>query len=122
MPLSIPEDLLAYQVEQLSVTGLYTSVCQLGTLGASNMCRVTLQDKPMGHANCLKGKTFVITGTLDSLYRNEAEDYIKRHSGRVTGSVSGTKSSVPVGENSGNSNVNQVSLQPVWSAACLRQQ
>ena len=122
MPLSIPEDLLACQIEQLSVTGLYTSVCQLGTLGASNICRVTLQDKPMGHANCLKGQTFVITGTLDSLYRNEAEDYIKRHSGRVTGSVSGKTSFLLVGENSGNSKVNQVSLQPLWFAACLRQQ
>lgn len=67
-----------------------------------------MQDKPLGHSNCLKGKTFVITGTLDSLYRGEAEDYIKRHSGRVTGSVSGKTDFVVVGENSGNSKVNQV--------------
>lgn len=65
------------------------------------------QDKPLGHSNCLKGKTFVITGTLDSLYRGEAEDYIKRHSGRVTGSVSGKTNFLLVGENSGNSKVNQ---------------
>lgn len=63
--------------------------------------------KPLGHPNCLKGKTFVITGTLDSLYRGEAEDYIKRHSGRVTGSVSGKTDFLVVGENSGNSKVNQ---------------
>lgn len=67
-----------------------------------------MQDKPLGHHNCLKGKTFVITGTLDSLYRGEAEDYIKRHSGRVTGSVSGKTDFLLVGENSGNSKVNQV--------------
>jgi replication factor C subunit 1 len=66
-----------------------------------------IQDKPLGHPNCLKGKTFVITGTLDSLYRGEAEDYIKRHSGRVTGSVSGKTDFLLVGENSGNSKVNQ---------------
>ncbi|KAL3132947.1 hypothetical protein ABBQ38_006860 [Trebouxia sp. C0009 RCD-2024] len=65
------------------------------------------KDKPMGHHNCLKGKTFVITGTLDSLYRGEAEDYIKRHSGRVTGSVSGKTDFLVVGENSGNSKVHQ---------------
>ncbi|DBA97121.1 TPA: hypothetical protein ACH3X1_014891 [Trebouxia sp. C0004] len=65
------------------------------------------KDKPLGHPNCLKGKTFVITGTLDSLYRGEAEDYIKRHSGRVTGSVSGKTDFLLVGENSGNSKVNQ---------------
>ncbi|DBB08930.1 TPA: hypothetical protein ACH3X3_007571 [Trebouxia sp. C0006] len=65
------------------------------------------KDKPLGHPNCLKGKTFVITGTLDSLYRGEAEDYIKRHSGRVTGSVSGKTDFLLIGENSGNSKVNQ---------------
>ncbi|KAJ4958995.1 hypothetical protein NE237_026106 [Protea cynaroides] len=32
--------------------------------------------------------TFVISGTLDSLEREEAEDLIKRHGGRVTGSIS----------------------------------
>ena len=68
----------------------------------------SMQDRPLGHPNCLKGKTFVITGTLDSLYRGEAEDYIKRHSGRVTGSVSGKTDFLLVGENSGNSKVNQV--------------
>lgn len=62
----------------------------------------------MGHPNCLKGKTFVITGTLDSLYRAEAEDYLKRHSGRVTGSVSGKTNFLLVGEGSGNSKVTQV--------------
>ncbi|MCJ1304247.1 hypothetical protein MMC08_007059, partial [Hypocenomyce scalaris] len=65
------------------------------------------KEKPLGHPNCLKGKTFVITGTLDSLYRGEAEDYIKRHSGRVTGSVSGKTDFLLVGENSGNSKVTQ---------------
>ncbi|DBA70377.1 hypothetical protein WJX79_010688 [Trebouxia sp. C0005] len=65
------------------------------------------KDKPLGHPDCLKGKTFVITGTLDSLYRGEAEDYIKRHSGRVTGSVSGKTDFLLVGENSGNSKINQ---------------
>ena len=76
----------------------------------------------MGHANCLKGKTFVITGTLDSLYRGEAEDYIKRHSGRVTGSVSGKTHFLLVGQNSGNSKVNQVwpcSMPMAFCIACL---
>ncbi|KAI3984985.1 hypothetical protein MKX01_004753 [Papaver californicum] len=43
---------------------------------------------PEGAPHCLAGKTFVISGTLDSLEREEAEDLIKRHGGRVTGSVS----------------------------------
>ncbi|XP_050368525.1 replication factor C subunit 1 isoform X2 [Argentina anserina] len=46
------------------------------------------KEVPEGDPNCLAGLTFVISGTLDSLEREEAEDLIKRHGGRVTGSVS----------------------------------
>ncbi|KAM7259826.1 hypothetical protein ACFE04_015567 [Oxalis oulophora] len=46
------------------------------------------KDVPEGAPDCLAGLTFVISGTLDSLEREEAEDLIKRHGGRVTGSVS----------------------------------
>ncbi|GBG80878.1 hypothetical protein CBR_g31434 [Chara braunii] len=43
---------------------------------------------PEGDETCLKGLTFVISGTLDSLEREEAEVLIKSHGGRVTTSVS----------------------------------
>ncbi|ONK76241.1 uncharacterized protein A4U43_C03F25480 [Asparagus officinalis] len=46
------------------------------------------REVPEGAPECLAGLTFVISGTLDSLEREEAEDLIKRHGGRVTGSVS----------------------------------
>lgn len=46
------------------------------------------KEVPEGAPDCLNGLTFVISGTLDSLEREEAEDLIKRHGGRVTGSVS----------------------------------
>lgn len=46
------------------------------------------KEVPEGAPNCLAGLTFVISGTLDSLEREEAEDLIKRHGGRITGSVS----------------------------------
>ncbi|XP_021756204.1 replication factor C subunit 1-like isoform X2 [Chenopodium quinoa] len=46
------------------------------------------KEVPEGSPDCLAGLTFVISGTLDSLEREEAEDLIKRHGGRVTGSVS----------------------------------
>ncbi|KAJ9189320.1 hypothetical protein P3X46_000630 [Hevea brasiliensis] len=46
------------------------------------------KEVPEGALACLAGLTFVISGTLDSLEREEAEDLIKRHGGRVTGSVS----------------------------------
>eukprot|EP00252_Welwitschia_mirabilis_P003820 TRINITY_DN1388_c0_g1_i1.p1 TRINITY_DN1388_c0_g1~~TRINITY_DN1388_c0_g1_i1.p1 ORF type:complete len:950 (-),score=248.13 TRINITY_DN1388_c0_g1_i1:318-3167(-) len=46
------------------------------------------KEVPVGAENCLSGLTFVISGTLDSLEREEAEDLIKSYGGRVTGSVS----------------------------------
>ncbi|XP_022957868.1 replication factor C subunit 1 isoform X1 [Cucurbita moschata] len=46
------------------------------------------KEVPEGAPDCLAGLTFVISGTLDSLEREEAEDLIKRHGGRITGSIS----------------------------------
>ncbi|KAJ0261308.1 Replication factor C subunit 1 [Hirschfeldia incana] len=46
------------------------------------------KEVPEGTPDCLARLTFVISGTLDSLEREEAEDLIKRHGGRVTGAVS----------------------------------
>ncbi|XP_030960555.1 replication factor C subunit 1-like isoform X3 [Quercus lobata] len=46
------------------------------------------KEVPEGAPECLAGLTFVISGTLDSLEREEAEDLIKRHGGRITGSIS----------------------------------
>ncbi len=54
------------------------------------------------------GKTFVISGVLDSLYRNEAEDLIKAHGGRVTSAVSGKTTFLLAGQNSGRSKWNEV--------------
>lgn len=49
----------------------------------------------------LKGKTFVITGTLDSLSRDEAKEKIKALGGKVTESVSKQTSYVVVGTDPG---------------------
>jgi len=46
------------------------------------------KEVPEGAPDCLAGLTFVISGTLDSLEREEAGDVIKRYGGRVTGSIS----------------------------------
>uniref|UniRef100_A0A0E0MGH2 Replication factor C subunit 1 n=2 Tax=Oryza punctata TaxID=4537 RepID=A0A0E0MGH2_ORYPU len=46
------------------------------------------KEVPEGASDCLTGLTFVISGTLDSLEREEATDLIKRYGGRVTGSIS----------------------------------
>jgi DNA ligase (NAD+) len=49
----------------------------------------------------LAGKTFVVTGTLPNLKRNEAEALIQNAGGKVTGSVSAKTSYVVVGEEAG---------------------
>lgn len=52
-------------------------------------------------SNALAGMTFVLTGTLPTLTRSEAEVLIAQHGGRVTGSVSQKTSYVVVGAEPG---------------------
>ena len=47
------------------------------------------------------GLTFVVTGTLPTLSRKEATEFIERRGGRVTGSVSRSTNFVVVGESPG---------------------
>jgi replication factor C subunit 1 len=61
------------------------------------------KDLPLGDPKCLEGKSFVITGQLDSLDRSEAEDFICRHGGLVRTSVSAKTSYLVVGEEPGQS-------------------
>lgn len=49
----------------------------------------------------LSGLTFVITGSLEGLSRNEAKEYIQSKGGKVTGTVSKKTDYVLVGENPG---------------------
>ncbi|KAG0213881.1 hypothetical protein BGX28_003305 [Mortierella sp. GBA30] len=63
---------------------------------------------PKGLENCLAGWTFVFTGELSSIPREEAQDLVKRYSGRVTGAPSGKTSFVVVGEDAGQSKLDKV--------------
>ncbi len=58
----------------------------------------SVREKP---ADTLAGKTFVLTGTLPNLTREEASEKIKAAGGRVLGSVSGKTSYVIAGEEPG---------------------
>jgi DNA ligase (NAD+) len=49
----------------------------------------------------LEGKTFVITGTLATLSRKEAEELVATHGGKVSSSVSKKTSFVVAGEAAG---------------------
>ncbi|GAA5961864.1 hypothetical protein JCM21900_006467 [Sporobolomyces salmonicolor] len=56
---------------------------------------------PIGEDNCLAGLTFVFTGELDSLSREEGQDLVKRYGGRVTTAPSSKTSYVVLGADAG---------------------
>ena len=56
----------------------------------------------------MNGLTFVITGILESIEREEAADLIQRYGGKVTQSVSKKKSQVVVGRDPGESKLSKV--------------
>ncbi|XP_074085720.1 replication factor C subunit 1 isoform X2 [Macrotis lagotis] len=58
---------------------------------------------PKGGENCLEGLTFVITGVLESIERDEAKSLIERYGGKVTGNVSKKTSYLVMGRDSGQS-------------------
>ena len=62
---------------------------------------VNMECHDMPTADTLTGKTFVLTGTLSSLGRKEAEEAIARLGGKASGSVSKKTSYVVAGEEAG---------------------
>ncbi|CAH3195468.1 unnamed protein product, partial [Porites evermanni] len=62
---------------------------------------------PEGEENCLEGLTFVITGVLESIERDDAADLIQRYGGKVTGSVSKKTSYLVVGRDAGESKISK---------------
>ena len=62
---------------------------------------VTPQGAIEKSSNILEGKTFVLTGTLSTMTRDEASEKIKMNGGKVSSSVSKKTSFVVAGENAG---------------------
>ncbi|XP_076082907.1 replication factor C subunit 1-like [Mytilus galloprovincialis] len=58
---------------------------------------------PEGGENCLEGLTFVITGILESLERDDAKQLVEKYGGKVTTSVSKKTSFMVVGRDAGES-------------------
>ncbi|MBZ9636731.1 NAD-dependent DNA ligase LigA [Clostridium sp. FP1] len=95
-------------------------VSDIGEISALNILRFFEDDKNCEIINRLKeygvnmavedlkqvdnrfdGLTFVVTGTLTTMGRNEATEVIEKHGGKVAGSVSSKTSYVLAGENAG---------------------
>ncbi|XP_053560024.1 replication factor C subunit 1 isoform X2 [Bombina bombina] len=56
---------------------------------------------PKGAENCFEGLTFVITGVLESIERDEAKSLVERYGGKVTGNVSKKTSYLIMGRDGG---------------------
>lgn len=59
------------------------------------------QSKPENESNRFEGKSFVLTGTLSSMSREEAKEKIQNHGGTVVSSVSKNTNFVVAGESPG---------------------
>lgn len=71
---------------------------------------VNMTEAPAAAEQTLAGKTFVLTGTLTSLTREQAMEAIKRLGGRVVSSVSVKTDYVVLGENPGSKHGKAVEL------------
>lgn len=78
--------------------------------GNANKEPVSAGSKPIpeGADNCLAGLTFVFTGVLDTLGREEAQNLVKRYGGRVTGAPSKKTSYVVFGSEAGSKKLETV--------------
>lgn len=63
---------------------------------------------PEGKENCLTGLTFVFTGILQSLERNQAQDLVKQYGGKVTTAPSKNTSYVVLGEQAGPKKIEKI--------------
>ncbi|TGJ83127.1 hypothetical protein E0Z10_g5626 [Xylaria hypoxylon] len=66
------------------------------------------EDLPTGEPDCLVGLTFVFTGQLSSIAREEAQALVKRHGGKITGAPSSKTSYVVLGDDAGPSKLAKI--------------
>ena len=71
------------------------------TVLMSCVCWKDLDPAQVAEDGPLSGKTFVITGTLPEMTRDEAKALIQKEGGKVTGSVSSKTSYLLAGEKAG---------------------
>lgn len=66
-----------------------------------NITRLESESLSFDATSAVSGNTFVVTGTLESMGRKDAQDEIKKRGGKVASRVSGKTDFVVVGENPG---------------------
>ena len=63
---------------------------------------------PIGADNCLAGMTFVFTGLLETISREEAQELVKRYGGKVTSGPSSKTTFVVLGSDAGPSKLEKI--------------
>ncbi|KFY01127.1 hypothetical protein O988_02896 [Pseudogymnoascus sp. VKM F-3808] len=66
------------------------------------------KEMPVGADNCLAGLTFVFTGLLETISREEGQELVKKYGGKVTGAPSGKTSYVVLGSDAGPSKLEKI--------------
>lgn len=90
-------------------------------LGQAGLRLATEHPRLADQAQPLSGLIFVLTGALPTWTREEAKDFIERHGGKVTGSVSSKTDYVVAGENAGSKLTKAESLGvPILDEAGLK--
>ncbi|KAI1269646.1 replication factor RFC1 C terminal domain-containing protein [Xylariaceae sp. FL1019] len=69
---------------------------------------IASSDLPVGEPDCLAGLTFVLTGQLSTIAREDAQELVKRHGGKITGAPSSKTSYVILGEDAGPSKLTKI--------------
>jgi DNA ligase (NAD+) len=114
------DDLIAADREQLeAIEGLgpHTAQNVVDFFSQERNCRLVaklkragvrmtrLPEEVRGEGGALGGVTFVITGSLPTMSREEATEFIENHGGRVTSSISGSTNYLLAGERPGGTKV-----------------
>ncbi|KAK9441976.1 DNA replication factor C, large subunit [Metarhizium brunneum] len=76
--------------------------------GNASIQPVASADLPEGEEECLSGLSFVFTGVLQTIGRDEAQALVKRYGGKVTGQPSGKTSFVVLGDDAGPSKLAKI--------------
>lgn len=90
-------------IEYFNSEKYHTIIAKLKDQGVNFKTKKMTQEEleAEGHSNKLEGLTFVITGTLPTLKRDEAKALVENNGGKVTGSVSKKTDYLLAGEDAG---------------------
>jgi DNA ligase (NAD+) len=84
-----------------SILDYFSNTENIEVIEKLKIAGVNMQQESKIQSNKLEGNTFVITGTLPTLSRNEAKDIIEQNGGKVSSSVSKKTNYVLAGEEAG---------------------